>query len=234
MWQDWIRGKVPFFVRPPDLPPSDKPTPAKPTKAGFEIDKTASIKGVQQPLHQIVHSNKFLADDEQKLDPVETAAEVDVVADDLDVELNDEEEEEWTGFGSAEEDDEEALTWEEVMGLEESKSEAPADEEEIEEEIDDMIDDVFGDSDQEQSDEVDIVIDAPQKSLPANDLKLSKNKRGSWSCHSCFEVSMTIPTARFAQDEASDDEDAAGEPSKKEARMTTNKKKSANFYTDAK
>ena len=81
---------------------------------------------------------------------------------------------------------------------------------------------------------MDIVIDAPQQPLPANDLKLSKSKRGSWLCCLRSDTLMTMPTARFAQDEASDDEDVAGEPSKKEARMTTNKKKSANFYTDAK
>lgn len=182
--QDWIRGRIPFFVRPPDLPASEqksKPVGAPiPVKEGFEIDRTAQVKGVQQPLHQIVHSNKFLADDEQKLDPAEE--ELEVVVNDLEGEIEEQEAEddEWTGFGEeaseANESKDEIPSWEEVMGLETAPKEDDA---ELEEEIDDILGEVFAsDADDQESDDVEIVLEEESKSVGNPDLKLSKSKRG--------------------------------------------------------
>lgn len=124
--QDWIRGKIPYFVAPPEpdtrdangkllprplkvagLNETDKKKKTKGTggtetlSGGTTVDAQGntvkSIKGVTQPLHQIVHSNKFLADDNQKID------------EDTDEEEDDDEEEaadeEWGGIA---EDDIEA------------------------------------------------------------------------------------------------------------------------------
>lgn len=98
--QDWIRGKIPYYVAPPE--PTDaagKPIP-RPLKLGSssvaasasssskkkdtpsvfdKIDEngntTRRVPGVQQPLHQIVHSTKFLPDDVRRIDADEEEEE---------------------------------------------------------------------------------------------------------------------------------------------------------------
>jgi len=116
--QDWIRGKIPYFVAPPEpVDAAGKPLP-RPLKLGTasvapvastsasKLDTDAEgntirkLPGVTQPLHQIVHSTKFLPDDNQKIDredeePIESSF---VVEDD---------EEEWGGIASEGEDAEE-------------------------------------------------------------------------------------------------------------------------------
>ncbi|KWU47342.1 nucleolar GTP-binding protein 2 [Rhodotorula sp. JG-1b] len=104
---DWIRGKIPYYVAPPEpTDASGKPIPrplkfassstaaaatsastssngASSANAGAEasvFDKldangntTRRVPGVQQPLHQIVHTTKFLPDDVRRIE--EEAAE---------------------------------------------------------------------------------------------------------------------------------------------------------------
>uniref|UniRef100_A0A0K3CET4 Nucleolar GTP-binding protein 2 n=2 Tax=Rhodotorula toruloides TaxID=5286 RepID=A0A0K3CET4_RHOTO len=76
---DWIRGKIPFYVPPPEAPaPSSSTSKSlKPSKLSGpsssatmfksqlddEGNTVRKVPGVQQPLHQIVHSTKFLPDD---------------------------------------------------------------------------------------------------------------------------------------------------------------------------
>ncbi|GAA95317.1 uncharacterized protein L969DRAFT_15214 [Mixia osmundae IAM 14324] len=65
---DWIRGKIPYFVRPPD---TDGFLAAQQESAEQDQIEQAKqvgmgkLRGVTQPLHQIVRSNAFLAEDEQ-------------------------------------------------------------------------------------------------------------------------------------------------------------------------
>ncbi|KDQ09127.1 hypothetical protein BOTBODRAFT_117615 [Botryobasidium botryosum FD-172 SS1] len=62
---DWIRGKIPFFVRPPDR--EDGAFGSKEGKQRKElpvlIEGEKKVKGVQQPIKQIVVINKFVGED---------------------------------------------------------------------------------------------------------------------------------------------------------------------------
>jgi len=131
------------------------------------------VKGVQQPLHQIVHSTKFIADDEQVIEPMSDEAE----------------EEEWTGFGESEDvlDDvdeeeqegEESLTWEDIMGGEGTEEMKGEGDEELDQEVDDAFDEVFG-SDEDDEDDIELVLEEePAQAKPKSEVaKLSKAKRG--------------------------------------------------------
>lgn len=55
---DWIRGKIPFFVRPPDVS-RDAPTKKKDSKKG----KEKTVIGVTQEVNKIPVGTKFLPDD---------------------------------------------------------------------------------------------------------------------------------------------------------------------------
>ncbi|ORY66937.1 Choline/Carnitine o-acyltransferase-domain-containing protein [Leucosporidium creatinivorum] len=225
---DWIRGKIPYFVSPPEPDTRDangKPLPRplkiagltegdkkKKTKGtggtetlsgGTTVDAQGntvkSIKGVTQPLHQIVHSNKFLADDNQKID------------EDTDEEDDD--------------DDEEEAAEEEWGGIAEDDIEADSDFEgdSFEGEMPDgdvplQWDELFAQAVGEESgdEDVEVVMDAPGETpLP----KLSAKAEG--------KKKRTV-------DEASEDDEEEEEETKgKEKRMTTNKKKATNFFTTA-
>lgn len=146
--QDWIRGKIPYFIAPPEPDNRDKdgkPLP-KPLKVATETavakpvatkstasggtnaltggedalgNSVKSIKGVTQPLHQIVRSNKFMADDEHHAPDEEDEEEEEVP-----VVEGAEEEGEWEGIES-DEDDEEVGSDEESFFEEEDDTEPP-------------------------------------------------------------------------------------------------------------
>jgi nuclear GTP-binding protein len=114
---DWIRGKIPFFVRPPDKPLEKGKEKAK--ESWKEKEKRGEVKGVEQPLKQIVVMTKFLEDD----------AKGD----------GDDDEEEWGGIGSVDNNDAEQSEDGEMEGIDEEESvEEPQDEEEL------AWEDVFG------------------------------------------------------------------------------------------
>ncbi|BGP47357.1 GTPase required for pre-60S ribosomal subunit nuclear export and maturation [Rhodotorula kratochvilovae] len=259
---DWIRGKIPFFVAPPE--PTDaagKPLPrplklasassaaaeqtesAPSTKMGATKSLDADgntvrrVPGVTQPLHQIVHSTKFLPDDVKRVEMDEVAA----ASDDDDeqeegAEFDDEDdEEEWGGIesGDEEEDDDEfdpevgageiPLEWDELFAQvvgEEDDDEAPAAKGKaspavkrkaaaLEEQEDD--DEESLDEDEE---DVEILLEGEEEAARgANGKPPAAAKR-----------------TRAIDNVSSDSEDGRAT---KEKRMTTNKKKATNFFTHA-
>ena len=87
---DWIRGKIPFFVPPPIKPPTEGELPVTEvtgeTREVMEDQERAlgqvlgekRVKGVAQPLSKIVIMTKFLRDDARREEVVdETVADVD-------------------------------------------------------------------------------------------------------------------------------------------------------------
>lgn len=115
------------------------------------------IRSVEQPLHQVIRSSKFLAEDDEDDQPEAEA----------------EEEEEWTGIGSntadATAEAEESMTWEQLMDLHDdpvtSMSPSAA------------VDEVVIPSDEEEDDDVDIVLEESDSEQP----RPSKSSKGAQS-----------------------------------------------------
>lgn len=160
---DWIRGKIPFFVPPPvneSSGPVSKEEPAtEPTDAAREIMEAQEkelgkilgekrVKGVAQPIKQIVTMTKFFADDARREDVDEVMAEggEDLEeGEEMDEDEEDEEEDEDEDEDEEDEDDEDdedadlaeaELAWEDVFPADaaavEAMSEASASESEAE------------------------------------------------------------------------------------------------------
>ncbi|GAA6012517.1 hypothetical protein JCM8202_003355 [Rhodotorula sphaerocarpa] len=172
---DWIRGKIPYYVAPPE--PTDaagKPIP-RPLKLGSssasttaaedkpkatsvfdEVDEngntTRRVPGVQQPLHQIVHSTKFLPDDVRRIedDDEEDEAEGAEGADDT----FEDDGEEWSGIA---EDDGEAESLDEE---EDEEDEGAADGDEAPLAWDELFAQAVGDVDEADSSEADAAVAA--------------------------------------------------------------------------
>lgn len=114
---DWIRGRIPFFVRPPEREEGKD-------SASTKISTSAKhIKGVEQPLAQIVVGTKFLGDDNRKLEVAEGAPAMEVDGAQSDDGEGDEDGEDDLG-GALEEDakvvsdepEQAELGWDEVFG----------------------------------------------------------------------------------------------------------------------
>jgi nuclear GTP-binding protein len=196
--QDWIRGKIPYFVRPPD---SASIKPAVPATTEDPTVKVKRVSAPEQDLHRVLHSTSFIAEDEQ--------------AANVEPELVDSE---WTGIESGGEEqaaveEEDGPAWEDLFPeTAEAPVEATAEEQQVEASPELEEDDV-------DIDDVDIDVE-PESSKPAKRSKLLSLFGGC--------IAHCRP-ARFA-----DDDDANSERPRKEKRMTTNKRKSANFYTESK
>lgn len=178
---DWIRGKIPFFV-PPPAKQSDNPVAAEEpvTEASEDAREVLEaqekelgkllgekrVKGVDQPIKKIVTMTKYFADDAKRDD----------------------------------ESDEE---------MAEESEDAEVDEDEDEEDEDE------DDEDEDDEDEDDESEEAGE--LAWEDMFPEEGKTGG--------------KRKAAAEPAFDEEDAS--KAKKEARMTTNKKKATNFYTHA-
>ncbi|KAL9940708.1 hypothetical protein V8E36_000196 [Tilletia maclaganii] len=220
---DWIRGKVPFFV-PPPMPekPAEGEDGATAAAEGTTAAERAGVKGVEQPLREIAVHTKFLPEDVNGGVPEDFDVAGDGVDDDEDEEDEEEgeDEEELEGAEAEvvedEEDDDEDeddddlqdLAWDEVFGADEEGNATSAPQS--------VFDDLDGADDDEETDgnEVDGADDALPKlkgplALPS---VISKGKR------------------RRADD---DDDDADAAATSKEQRKTTSKKKAENFYTHA-
>lgn len=144
---DWIRGKIPFFVPPP--------APA-PDAAQKEREHEKEVRGVEQPLRQIVVASKFSAEDAEGGEPADFERDDEPEpAEAEDAVEEDEEEPENVDAAAAEEDaaaevsddgsdvdleaesedDIEGLAWEDVFGGGKERAEPTQDEEdEFEEE----------------------------------------------------------------------------------------------------
>lgn len=138
---DWIRGKIPFFVPPPtneNVGPVSKEEPVtEPSEATREIMEAQEkelgkilgekrVKGVAQPIKQIVTMTKFFADDARREDVDEVMAEGEEMEeadedmeDDDEMDEDDEDEDEDEDDDEDDEDEEEAadaeLAWEDVF-----------------------------------------------------------------------------------------------------------------------
>lgn len=60
---DWIRGKIPFFVRPPEREEREGQKESWKGKGGKEKGKDRGVMGVQQQVEKILLNTKFLPDD---------------------------------------------------------------------------------------------------------------------------------------------------------------------------
>ncbi|KAI7953419.1 hypothetical protein MJO28_005966 [Puccinia striiformis f. sp. tritici] len=262
---DWIRGKIPYFVPPPTQTPGFKtPNPTaeerKPAlsdaspltteqastsgeggKEKLKVDrgdgeKVGLIKGVTQPLHQIVRSNKFLEEDEvgefEYADEEETQGSMKSVSkakskkddkknsDDQEGDLDLSDAGDWSGIGSEDEEeddedqDEEELCYEDLIKAQSSVKSTKSSKTGGSLAASDHIDD--------DQDDLDIVLDNVETIKQADKTKIAKTDKSQGK--------------RKGNQEDIDDSDSADRNKsrgKKEARMTTNKKKSENFFTNA-
>lgn len=119
---DWIRGKIPFFV-PPPLP-----------AAKAEGDSHNEVRGVDQPIRQIPVMSKFTAEDthggvpedferDDDAEPEDEAADVESDEDDAPAEGQDDEEVDEDDESDESDDEFENLAWEDVFN---PSSAAPA------------------------------------------------------------------------------------------------------------
>jgi nuclear GTP-binding protein len=120
---DWVRGKLPFFVPPPEREDGQNTEsgPGASSKAASEIASRQELKPVPQKLGGIIQKNKFEAEDIQTLEePFDTGAPDDEEASNDG--FNDEDEEESNvevaGDDSDKdvEEDENPLEWDDVFG----------------------------------------------------------------------------------------------------------------------
>ena len=110
---DWVRGRVPFFVTPPERPEELNRAEAKIAKAkakgkakATEVEEKAVV-GVKQKLGSIMQKNTFLAEDIQRMDDEEDAEEsADEGSSEEDIDGDEEEAEE----------QEDKLSWNDVFG----------------------------------------------------------------------------------------------------------------------
>ncbi|KIK29952.1 hypothetical protein PISMIDRAFT_648197 [Pisolithus microcarpus 441] len=79
MLNDWVRGRVPFFVPPPERPEglNEAETKAKLKLKGKEKAEQAEVLGVKRNLKSIVPKNTFLPEDVQPLENENGASDVD-------------------------------------------------------------------------------------------------------------------------------------------------------------
>ena len=110
---DWVRGRVPFFVTPPERPEELNRAEAKMAKAkakgkgkATEVEEKV-IAGVKQKLGSIMQKNTFLAEDIQRMDDEEAEESADEGSSEEDVDGDEEE---------AEEEQEDKLSWNDVFG----------------------------------------------------------------------------------------------------------------------
>jgi nuclear GTP-binding protein len=111
---DWVRGRVPFFVTPPERSEELNKAEAKMAKAKGKgkakaVEDEKKVVGVKQKLGSIMQKNTFLAEDIQRMDDDEEAEEsVDESSVDEGDDGNEEEGEE--------KQQEEQLSWNDVFG----------------------------------------------------------------------------------------------------------------------
>ncbi|KAH6916740.1 NUC091 domain-containing protein [Coprinopsis sp. MPI-PUGE-AT-0042] len=139
---DWVRGRIPFFVTPPErseeLNEAEAKKKKKDAKGKGKAAEKPELQVAPQNLKTIMQKNVFVPEDIQRLEDVapetmETEAEPDVESDEEDEEINEE--------AKQEQEEEEELTWGNVWegvnapaesgseGAAESEAEGSSDEE---------------------------------------------------------------------------------------------------------
>ncbi|PLW52240.1 hypothetical protein PCASD_00247 [Puccinia coronata f. sp. avenae] len=297
---DWIRGKIPYFVPPPTQTPGFKPQETTEEKVSpdesqltteqgsreakeakkmdqGEVEKVGTIKGVTQPLHQIVRTNKFLEEDEvgefEYADEQESgskqvleksASKGESAGDDREADSGDEEGDldlsdsgEWSGIGSEDEcdedEEEEELCYEDLIKGQSSKPTTSSGASGNLPGNVDNDDDDLGDDDED----LDIVLEKTepitQGSKLAKTAKGGKKRKGlgapstyNISCYfhlftTAYAFILLVSDLLLDELDLAENEEEANSYSgdrkgqkAKEPRMTTNKKKAENFFTNAK
>ncbi|KIJ54063.1 hypothetical protein M422DRAFT_25036 [Sphaerobolus stellatus SS14] len=179
---DWVRGRIPFFVEPParPAPKTTDDIKGKGKKAAAPSDEVVNDSGlgVSQKLRGIIQKNAFIPDDVKVIEELEEVREKEAefkgFGDEVDAEGDDEEEEE------------EDLQWGDVFPEEKEAKK-----------VDDTVDDDDDEDVIDDDDDEDVIDDDDDEDVI---------------------------------DDESDEESAKPQ---KEPRMTTNKRKNANFYTTA-
>ncbi|KAE8233918.1 hypothetical protein CF326_g1032 [Tilletia indica] len=225
---DWIRGKIPFFVPPPERPVQDGAQEQEQAEQTATAVARSGVKGVEQPLREIAVHTKFLPEDVDGGVPEDFA-----ISGDAKVEVDDEEDDE---------DDED-----DVSGDLEGEDDEDEDDEDDEDDNDDLQDlawdEVFG-GDQDGN-----ATSAPQSVFDAVDDDLDEDTDDSEVADEDEEEvdesvlkgkgplavpgpSKSIKKRKASEDDDADDDDEP-EQSNAEKRKTTSKKKAENFYTHA-
>ncbi|KAG0703638.1 NGP1NT-domain-containing protein [Suillus ampliporus] len=116
---DWVRGRIPFFVPPPERSEELNKTEAK-LKArskGKEkaVDGGTEVLAVKQNLKTIVQKNTFLAEDVQPLDEDDDEEEEDISGAPGDIASDGENEGSELGSDEGNEDEDEELSWNDIF-----------------------------------------------------------------------------------------------------------------------
>ena len=116
---DWVRGRIPFFVSPPE-----RPADLNVEKKGKEKGKADAVPvpGVTQKLSGIMQKNTFAAEDIKPLEEIDNGT--DGVEGDSPSEADDDEDDEFDGMDDEAEDgddNEDVLVWEDVFQSEETR-----------------------------------------------------------------------------------------------------------------
>jgi len=117
---DWVRGRIPFFVPPPERPAelNEAEAKIKARKAKGKGKAAEEVPGVKQNLKTITQKNTFVPEDIQPMDDLDEEEEAEAAADDEDVAMSedavdeDESGSEGQDEGAAEEP---ALSWNDVF-----------------------------------------------------------------------------------------------------------------------
>jgi nuclear GTP-binding protein len=254
MLNDWIRGKIPYFAMPPDKN-AGQPDAGKEAEGELTAEEQAvqeelaareaelakmlgerKVKGVEQPLRNIITMSKFIGDDNRRIADDESDEEMvpgegyDKSDDEDDVE-------------AAEAEDE--MAWDDLFPKAGSSSKPVmagdesddggldgdlGDDDELELE-DDAEEDDMEDEDEEDEEEEEV---EEEEAIPVASAK-AKGKRGMSDrdleiCPSTYVHTLTCSPFTAA---VADLDETDGKRPAKAPRMTTNKQKSTNYYTTA-
>lgn len=202
---DWVRGKIPYFVPPPDRPKQD---------SGQSVEKESKrdkgLKPIPQKLASIIQKNKFEGEDIAAVDG--SLGDLDLEGDEYDdseVDVSEQESETElsadtpvTGDQKGNTDPE--LGWEEVLGA------------------------VIGPTGKPRTEETTSV------AVVQASVVTIKGKRKGACPHFDYNASYSLSSRLASAIEVDDSEDINPRKKQvKEKRMTTSKRKAGNFYTGA-
>jgi nuclear GTP-binding protein len=228
MLNDWIRGKIPYFAMPPDKN-AGQPDAGKEAEGELSVEEKAvqeelaareaelaktlgerKVKGVEQPLRNIITMSKFIGDDNRR------------IADDE----SDEEMVPGEGYDkSDDEDDVEAAEAEDEMAWDDLFPKAGSSSKPVM--AGDESDDGGLDGDLGDDDELELEDDAEEDDMEDEEDEEEEE----------VEEEEAIPVAsakaKGKRAAVADLDETDGKRPAKAPRMTTNKQKSTNYYTTA-
>ena len=225
---DWIRGKIPFFVPPPAKPIADdegvvtevagetEEVMKEQERALGEVLGKRRVKGVEQPIRKIVTMTKFLGDDARR----EVEENLDAGEEGKDEEMEQDDGED----GEVDSVEDEGLAWDDIFPGDARTCQDATGTGEVAggvQTVDEQVSEEDGQEVEADDDEdEDMGMDGEARAATTQNAKRERNvpcpsRLLTWSS------AVSVSEAR-----------AAGQASK-DKRMTTNKHKSSNFYTTA-